>query len=95
MEIEAYFPPLEEAVGAKFVFPKRVDGQAIFGPDEKSFVIEVDFPEDAPDLWVTFPVTEAVLPSAFDEQISPDLHLPEISSAGGAREMEIALRYMF
>ncbi|MCZ6751378.1 MAG: hypothetical protein O7E51_06055 [Acidobacteria bacterium] len=79
LEIEAYFPPLEEAVGAKFVFPKRVDGQAIFEPDEESFIFEVDFPDDAPDLWVTFPVTEAVLPAAIDGQISPDRYLPEIA----------------
>ncbi len=79
VEIEAYFPPLEEAVGAKFVFPKRVDGQAIFEADEESFVFEVDFPEDAPDLWVTFPVTEAVLPSAFDQEISLEMYLPDIA----------------
>ena len=78
LEIETYFRPLETAVGAKFVFPKRVEGQPIVLEDEESFVFEVDFPEESPDLRVTFPVTEAIFPASVQSSVSPLVQLQNI-----------------
>jgi hypothetical protein len=54
LELEAYFPPLEDAVGAKFVFPRRVQGESVLMPEGDNLAFEVDIPGFEPDLRVNF-----------------------------------------
>ncbi|MFZ0427050.1 MAG: hypothetical protein WAO20_02950, partial [Acidobacteriota bacterium] len=53
----AYYPPVEPAVGAEFVFPRYVDGVDVIAPSDSSFTLEFNLPTRGPDLRVTFPVT--------------------------------------
>jgi hypothetical protein len=44
IEIAAYFPPEENIVGARFVFPRRLVGIPVVFPDDVSLVFELDVP---------------------------------------------------
>lgn len=41
LEISAYFPPREESVGAKFVFPREVNGVPVLTKDCQSITLEL------------------------------------------------------
>ncbi len=41
VELQEYFPPSADGTGAKFVFPRMVNGQPVFGPQDKE--IRFDF----------------------------------------------------
>ena len=57
VEVSAYFPPREESVGAKFVFPRIVDGIPIVTEDCDKITFELlDVPGANPNLQATFPV---------------------------------------
>ena len=57
LELAAYFPPRDEAVGAKFVFPRSVDGTPVVSPDDPHVTFEIDVPGFESDLRATFPVS--------------------------------------
>ncbi|MEJ2144273.1 MAG: hypothetical protein P8020_03975 [Acidobacteriota bacterium] len=57
----AYFPPIEPAVGAEFVFPRVVDGTDVISQSDSSFTFAFNLPTHGPDLRVTFPVTPELL----------------------------------
>ena len=61
VELVAFYPPVENAIGAMFVFPKKIDGVPTISEEDSSFVLELDLPGDAPSLRTTFPVSEEVL----------------------------------
>lgn len=57
----AYFPPIEPAVGAEFIFPRFIDGVEVISEADDSFTFEFNLPTRGPDLRVTFPVTPEIL----------------------------------
>jgi len=57
----AYFPPRDEVVGAKFVFPRRVDGQPVVSTGDEGISFELDVPGFASVLRVSFPVAEMMV----------------------------------
>lgn len=57
LELAAYFAPRDEAVGAKFVFPRDIDGTPVVSPDDSHVTFEVDVPGFESDLRATFPVS--------------------------------------
>lgn len=65
LELVAYYPPRDASVGAKFVFPKRVDREPVLGPDDKSLIFELDIPGSYNDLRVIFPVSEMKVDGEF------------------------------
>jgi len=57
VEVSAYFPPREESVGAKFVFPRVVDGIPVVTEDCDAVTFELlDVPGANPNLQATFSV---------------------------------------
>lgn len=62
VEVSAYFPPREESVGAKFVFPRMVDGIQVVTEDCDAVTFELlDVPGANPNLQATFPVKSMVV----------------------------------
>jgi hypothetical protein len=57
VEILAYFPPVEDSVGAKFVFPRELDGRpVVLGEGERVTFELLDVPGAQPRLRAEFPV---------------------------------------
>jgi hypothetical protein len=55
--IHAYFPPRDEGVGAKFVFPREVDGEPVATPACKQIVFELlDVPSASATLRSSFQI---------------------------------------
>ncbi len=53
--LSAYFPPREEGVGAKFVFPRNIDGAPIVSKTSREVVFELlDVPGATPHLRASF-----------------------------------------
>lgn len=62
MRIHTYFAPRDEGIGAKFVFPRQVDGTPIVSPRSKSIAFELlDVPAASPRLRARFAVKEMVI----------------------------------
>lgn len=62
VEIRAYFPPREESVGAKFVFPRFVNGVPVVTKDCRNVTFELlEVPGADPNLHATFPVAPMVV----------------------------------
>lgn len=61
LEIVAYYPPRERSVGAKFVFPRKVDGTPVISPEDRSMVFEFDVPGANPQLRATFSVSKMIV----------------------------------
>jgi hypothetical protein len=61
VEPVAYFGPREEAVGAKFVFPRKVEGEPIVTNEAEAVTFELSVPGFERDVRVTFPVTGMVI----------------------------------
>jgi hypothetical protein len=62
VEISAYFPPREESVGAKFVFPRVVNGIPVVTEDCESVTFELlDVPGADPNLQATFRIESMVV----------------------------------
>lgn len=68
LELAAYYPPSEPAVGAQFVFPRAVNGKEVISTGDSSFAFELDMPgrRYIPDLRVTFPISEELVGPASD-----------------------------
>ncbi len=58
LEIAAYYPPREEVVGAKFVFPRRLRNRPVVVPGDHQVTFELDLPGFDPELRVIFPTAE-------------------------------------
>ncbi len=56
--LAAYFPPKEDEVGARFVFPRFVDGSPVISKDDATVVFELDIPGFSPTLRSKFRVPE-------------------------------------
>ena len=61
VELAAYFPPREDAVGAKFVFPRHIDGVPVVAPDQKEVNFEVNIPSVYRRLRVNFSVADMLV----------------------------------
>jgi hypothetical protein len=62
VEVRAYFPPREESVGAKFIFPRIVDGIPVVTEDCDTVTFELlDVPGANPNLQSTFSVKSMVV----------------------------------
>ncbi len=60
--IAAYFPPREEAVGAKFVFPRMIDGVPVLDKTAKKIAFELlDVPGATPRLRAVFTAKDMVV----------------------------------
>ena len=59
VELEAYFPPRRDGVGAKFVFPRQLSGEPIITKEESSVTFEANLLTQR--LRVTFLVSEMLL----------------------------------
>jgi len=57
----AYYPPKEESVGAKFVFPRTVDSIPAITADDEMVVFELDVIGMEPDLRTIFSVQEMMI----------------------------------
>jgi len=61
LEIAAFYPALEDGVGAKFVFPRQLGSQPVVSASDKKVVFELDMPSDFPDIRTTFRVREMIV----------------------------------
>ena len=62
VEVSAYFPPREESVGAKFVFPRIVNGIPVVTEDCEAVTFELlDVPGANPNLQATFSVDSMII----------------------------------
>lgn len=60
--IQTYFSPRDEGIGAKFVFPRQVDGVPILSARSKSIAFELlDVPTASPRLRVRFSVKDMII----------------------------------
>ncbi|RPJ79946.1 MAG: hypothetical protein EHM18_19275, partial [Acidobacteria bacterium] len=82
LELAAFFPASEDSVGAKFVFPRFVEGKPVLLPDDPSMVFELDLPdEDAPKLRVVFRPKEML-----QEKLVPS---PSVSNLAEIRDYTV------
>jgi len=58
VRLRGYFPPQGDGVGAKFVFPRAVNGRPVVSDDTETLVFELEIPEAEPILSVTFVIRE-------------------------------------
>ena len=56
VQLHAYFPPRDAAVGARFVFPRRVEGIPVVNSDDRLVVFEFETPGAGSRLRARFPV---------------------------------------
>ncbi|MDA2925224.1 hypothetical protein MYX65_11350 [Acidobacteria bacterium AH-259-L09] len=62
VEVVAYYPPLEEGIGAKFVFPREIDGTAVVSVKDDKVTFELlEVPGADPQLRATFVVSDMVV----------------------------------
>lgn len=61
LPIYVYFPPKESIIGAKFVFPRTVNGIPVVGPKDESLAFELDTPGNDPELRAVFSVQDMIM----------------------------------
>jgi hypothetical protein len=61
VKLSAYFPPQDEVVGAKFVFPRRIQGVPVVVPEDQVVSFELDVPSLERDLRANFFVTKMMV----------------------------------
>jgi hypothetical protein len=61
LPIHAYFPPKETSVGAKFVFPRVIDGRSVVSKKDETFAFELDTPGSGPQLRAVFSVPSMII----------------------------------
>ncbi|RPJ56368.1 MAG: hypothetical protein EHM23_23760 [Acidobacteria bacterium] len=61
VRIMAFFPALEDGVGAKFVFPRKINGEAVVTAGDQNLIFELEMPGDMPDVRTTFKVREMMV----------------------------------
>ena len=58
IRLAAYYPPEGDGVGAKFVFPRFVDGKPVVTEESKQLLFELTVPGADPRLAVTFSIAD-------------------------------------
>ncbi len=61
LSVVAYFPPRGDGLGARFVFPRRVDSEPVVTAEDKSVSFQLDVPNLESDVVVSFPVSQMVV----------------------------------
>src|SRR5437867_336969 len=61
VKLSAYFAPQDDVVGAKFVFPRRIQGVPVVIPEDQVVSFELDVPSFEQDLRANFFVTRMVV----------------------------------
>ncbi len=61
IQLDAYYPPREASVGAKFVFPRNLEGVPVVTTDDETIVFEFDTPGNEPVLRAIFPVQNMII----------------------------------
>jgi hypothetical protein len=61
LQLSAYYPPKEASVGAKFVFPRRVDGDPVVSEEDSDVTFELDIAGMVPDLRAIFSVPDMIV----------------------------------
>jgi len=64
IQLEAYFPPSDDLVGAKFVFPRTLDDGPAVSEQDEEVTFELDMPAFDPDLRIHFVVADMVVEGA-------------------------------
>jgi hypothetical protein len=60
IQLNAYYPPKEASVGAKFVFPRIIDGSPVASTEDSEVIFEFDPPGNEPVLRAIFPVKDMI-----------------------------------
>ncbi len=55
VDLAGYYPPAPDGTGAKFIFPRQIDGQPVVSDDDKEVKFEINIP-DFPRVLVTMKV---------------------------------------
>lgn len=61
VQASAYYPPQEDELGAKFVFPRELEGEPVISSAEDSFSFELALPGFDPELRTTFTISEMLV----------------------------------
>jgi hypothetical protein len=61
LNLAGYFPPKEDEVGAKFIFPRSIGGSAVLSGEDGAISFELDIPGFEPDLRASFAVSEMIV----------------------------------
>lgn len=60
IRLAAYHPPQGDGIGAKFVFPRFIDGQPVVTSESRQILFELDVPAADPQLAVQFSINQMV-----------------------------------
>jgi hypothetical protein len=58
VDLKEYFPPSTDGTGAKFIFPRQVNGQPVVGPDDKEVRFDFTVPVINQRVFLTFKVVK-------------------------------------
>ncbi|MGI8782860.1 MAG: hypothetical protein ACR2L2_04310 [Acidobacteriota bacterium] len=61
VQLAAYYPPREDELGAKFVFPRELEGVPVISSGDSSFAFELALPGFDPELRTTFTISEMLV----------------------------------
>jgi len=61
VKLSAYFAPQDDVVGAKFVFPRRIQGVPVVVPEDQVVSFELDVPSFEQDLRANFFITQMMV----------------------------------
>ncbi len=61
LPLAAYFPPRADGLGARFVFPRRLDAEPVVTTADKTVSFQLDVPDLESDVVVSFPVSQMVV----------------------------------
>lgn len=64
VQVSAYYPPQEDELGAKFIFPRELEGAPVISSQENSFAFELALPGFDPELRTTFTISEMLVDGA-------------------------------
>ena len=64
IQLKAFFPPADDLIGAKFVFPRMLDDEPAISEEDKELTFELDLPSFDPDLRIHFTVPEMIVGGA-------------------------------
>jgi hypothetical protein len=68
VELREYFPPSADGTGAKFVFPRTVNGQPVFMPEDKEIRFDFELPRPTSNFHISLPFKSAKM--AYQGQLS-------------------------
>lgn len=59
VELKEYFPPSNDGTGAKFVFPRTINGQPIFTAEDKEIRFDFELPRPTSNFHISLPFKSA------------------------------------